>query len=289
VASVSPRPRSNAAYRRRRAVALGALLIAVALVAVAVVRELLDVDTHGARVMHFTIDSPVVHRTLTETAVIPPGGSGAGRPLLVFLHGKGENEDSNLDGPMFAALARLGNHAPDVVFPDGGEDSYWHDRESGAWGRYVIDEVIPQTLGRLHADPQKIAIGGLSMGGFGAYDLARLYPGHLCAVGGNSPALWVNGGESAVGAFDSAEDFAHNDVIAAAERSTDPYPGMKLWIDVGNEDPFRSADTRLAGILKEKGRAVQFHIWPGGHDQTYWQSHWNSYLDFYASALQHCH
>jgi S-formylglutathione hydrolase FrmB len=276
-------------YRRRRVVALLVLLIVVLVVVVVVVHEVVDVDTHGARVVHFTVDSRLVHRTLTETAVIPQGGSGAGRPLLVFLHGKGENEDSNLDGPMFAALAALGSRAPDVVFPDGDEDSYWHDRESGAWGRYVIDEVIPRGVSLLRADPNRIAIGGLSMGGFGAYDLARLYPGRFCAVGGDSPALWISGGESAAGAFDSAEDFGRHDVIGAAEGSTNPYPGMKLWIDVGSEDPFRAADTRFAGVLKEKGRAVQFHIWPGGHDQSYWQSHWGSYLDFYASALHYCH
>jgi S-formylglutathione hydrolase FrmB len=94
------------------------------------------------------------------------------------------------------------------------------------------------------------------MGGFGAYDLARLYPGRFCAVGGDSPALWVTGGgESAAGAFDDAEDFARHDVIGAAEAS--------------NEDPFRSAATTFAHMLKEKGRPVQFHIWPGGHDQSY--------------------
>jgi S-formylglutathione hydrolase FrmB len=158
----------------------------------------------------------------------------------------------------------------------------------GAWGRYVIDEVIPQTLRRLHADPHRVAIGGLSMGGFGAYDLARPYPRHFCAVGGDSPALWISGGESAAGAFDDAEDFARHDVIGAAEASSDPYPGMKLWIDVGSEDPFRAADTTFAHVLKAKGRSVQFHIWPGGHDQSYWQSHWDSYLDFYAASLAHC-
>jgi S-formylglutathione hydrolase FrmB len=270
-------------------VALLALLIVVVVVAVVVVHKVFDANTHGARVIHFTIDSPLVHRTLTETAVVPQGSSGAGRPLLVFLHGKGENEDSNLDSPMFAALAQLGSGAPDVVFPDGDEDSYWHDRESGAWGKYVIDEVIPQAQLQLHIDPHRVAIGGLSMGGFGAYDLARLYPGHFCAVGGDSPALWVSGGESAAGAFDNSEDFTHHDVIGEAEESTNPYPGMKLWIDVGSEDPFRSADTTFAKVLKEKGQSLQFHVWPGGHDQSYWQSHWRSYLDFYASALRHCH
>ena len=147
--------------------------------------------------------------------------------------------------------------------------------------------MIPQALRTFHADPHRIAIGGLSMGGFGAYDFARLYPGRFCAVGGDSPALWVSGGESAAGAFDDAEDFGRHDVIGAAEEGTDPYPA-RLWIDVGSEDPFRSADTRFAAILKEKGLPVQLHIWPGGHDQSYWQSHWSSYLGFYADALAHC-
>ncbi len=265
--------------------ALAAIAVAAS---VAVASVLRGVDTHGARVIHFAIDSPLVHQTMTEAAVIPAGGSDAERPLLVFLHGKGENEDSNLSGQFFVALAKLGSRAPDVVFPDGGEDSYWHDREDGAWGSYVMDEVIPRAVRLLGADPRRIAIGGLSMGGFGAYDLARLNSGRFCAVGGDSPALWLNGGESAAGAFDNAEDFARHDVIQAAMASPDPYPGARLWIDVGSEDPFRSADTTFARTLQSKGLDVEFHAWPGGHDATYWNSHWGSYLDFYAGALAHC-
>jgi S-formylglutathione hydrolase FrmB len=75
-----------------------------------------------------------------------------------------------------------------VAFPDGAEDKYWHDRDSGAWGTYVLDEVIPQVAERLHTD-DRVAIGGISMGGFGAYDLAQQSPRRFCAVGGHSPAL----------------------------------------------------------------------------------------------------
>lgn len=275
--------------RRRRAVALLALVAVLATLWLAVTAVFPGVDTHGARVVHFTIDSNLVRQTLTETAVIPPGNASGLRPLLVFLHGKSEDEDSNLSEGMFSALARLGPRAPIIVFPDGGEDSYWHDRAEGAWGSYLMREVIPQALRRFHADPRRVAIGGLSMGGFGAYDLARLYPGRFCAVGGDSAALWRSGGESAQGAFDSGEDFARHDVIGAVQTTPVPYPGAALWLDVGSEDPFRAADTELAQILRSHGREVQFHVWPGGHDQSYWSSHWNSYLPFYADALAHCH
>lgn len=140
----------------------------------------------------------------------------------------------------------------------------------------------------LHADPARVAIGGTSMGGFGALDIARLHPRRFCAVGAHSAALWVSGGDSAAGAFDDAEDFARHDVIGAA-RSGDPYRGMAVWIDVGTDDPFRAADTRLAHELRADRQPVSFHVWPGGHSQSYWQSHWDGYLSFYAQALARCH
>ena len=245
------------------------------------------VDKHGARVVRFTVHSRYVHQPLPVVAVVPAGASAGPRPLLVFLHGKGEDQNSNLGDSMFAALARLGPNAPDVVFPYGGDDSYWHDRADGAWGRYVMNEVIRQAVLRLGADPHRVAIGGISMGGFGAFNLARLDPGRFCAVGGHSPALWVSGGESAAGAFDDAEDFARNDVIGAA-RARDPYRGMSVWIDVGTDDPFRVADTDLAVALRRHGQPVAFHVWPGSHTGSYWSSHWDSYLRFYAGALGRC-
>jgi len=30
------------------------------------------------------------------------------------------------------------------------------------------------------------------------------------------------------------------------------------------------------------------HVWPGGHDFTYWNAHWSDYLGFYAQALATC-
>jgi enterochelin esterase-like enzyme len=262
-----------------------AVLAAVAVLALTL---LAGANTHGARLVRYSIDSRLVGHSLPQVGVVPPGNAPGRRPLLVFLHGKGGEEESNLNSELFAALAKLGPRAPDIVFPNGGEDSYWHDRADGQWGRYVVREVIPQAVRRLHADPRRVAIGGISMGGFGAYDIARLYPRSFCAVGGHSAALWRSGGETAAGAFDDAEDFSRHDVIGASEGEANPYEGKSLWLDVGTEDPFRSADTQLAHELREKGDAVRLHIWPGAHEGSYWRSHWDAYLGFYADALAHC-
>jgi S-formylglutathione hydrolase FrmB len=286
----SSRRSRRRAHRRRRVVSLVVAVIAAAAVVVAavlVVRSL-GTDTHAAHVVRFTIQSPLVHQSLPVAAVVPAGTSAGPRPLLIFLHGKGEDENSYLDDAMFTALARLGPRAPDVVFPYGGADSYWHNRAGAAWGSYVMKEVIDEAVKRLGADPNRVAIGGISMGGFGALDLAQLSPRRFCAVGGHSPALWASGAQTAAGAFDDARDFALNNVIGIARRG-DPYRPMAVWIDVGSQDPFRAADTTFVDALRRHGQRVEFQVWPGGHDQAYWDSHWGDYLGFYAGALAACH
>ncbi|HEY5052572.1 MAG TPA: alpha/beta hydrolase-fold protein [Solirubrobacterales bacterium] len=248
------------------------------------------VNTHGTRVEHLTIHSKAVGEDLGVSVVVPAGGgSGRKRPLLVFLHGRGGSDRTfTEDESMFRALGQLGARAPIVAFPDGGEHGYWHNRAEGDWGAYVMREVIPQVTQRFGADPSRIAIGGISMGGFGAYDLALLHPGRFCAVGGHSPALWFEGGETAPGAFDSAEDFERNNVVAAVRADPGAFGEIPIWNDYGSEDPFRVYDEGFVEDLGAGNVDLSAHSWPGGHDDSYWNSHWHAYLRFYADALAHC-
>jgi S-formylglutathione hydrolase FrmB len=231
----------------------------------------------GARVVRFTIRSPLVHRELHEVA-IRPAGAGAGRPLLVLLHGRGASPSSFTHQRLFRELKRLGRRAPDVLLADGGDASYWHDRRGGAWGASLLREAIPAAIARLRTDPRRVAIGGESMGGFGALDLARLHPARFCAVGAHSAALWRSGGETPAGAFDDAGDFARHDVMGLPFRYSGP-----LWMDVGSADPFRAADEAFA-----RAHGVTIHVWPGAHETSYWAAHMRDYLRFYAGALARC-
>ena len=248
-------------------------------------------DTHGAKVARLAIFSKAVGEDLSVSVVLPSAtADGPGkRPLLVFLHGRGGSADTFTgDEAMFKGLARLGARAPIVAFPDGGDHGYWHDRAEGDWGTYVMDEVIPQITERFDADPGRVAIGGISMGGFGAYDLALLRPGRFCAAGGHSPALWLSGGDSAPGAFDDAEDFERNDVIAKVQSDPGAFGEIPIWNDAGDEDPFLISDVRFDEALESGGADLTAHTWPGGHERGYWDSHWDAYLRFYAGALARC-
>jgi len=270
---------------------LGALAVAAAAFAIhaLVLEEDRVSDQRGAKVFTVGFDSEAVDGRPLTKVVVPVDAPAKDRPLLIFLHGRGENDRSYLTETLFAALDRVGPRAPIVAFPEGGEASYWHDREQGEWASYVEDEVLPRVIRRFEIDPERVAIGGISMGGYGAYNIARLSPGRFCAVGGHSPALWLSESDSAPGAFDNADDFQRNNVIAAAEDEPSPYANTRLWLDVGDEDPFAPAIDELAAALDAGPDAkLNYKTRPGAHDNEYWDRHFYGYLRFYAEALHDC-
>ncbi len=289
---MSPRRARQPQIRRRRLVALGCLIAAVLVVyAVLEATVFAPADRHGATVVDLTIHSHDVGQDLGVKVVVPAGDAGRtrGRPLLVFLHGHGGSDSSYTeDEAFYKALASLGRRAPVVAFPDGSEDSYWHNRADGRWGSYVTGEVIPTVVRRFHLDPRRVAIGGISMGGFGAYDIALDHPDRFCAVGGHSPALWLEGGATAPGAFDDAEDFERNDVIGTVRADPGAFGPIPIWNDYGDEDPFLIGDVAFDEALEAGGADLTSHEWHGGHEQSYWDRHWHAYLNFYAAALAHC-
>lgn len=242
----------------------------------------------GAVVKSYEVESALLDRSLPAKVVVPPRAPPKDRSLLVFLHGRGDDERSYLVEPMFEALVDQRGRAPIVAFPSGGESSYWHDRASGEWASYVLEEAIPALVERFDVDPDRVAIGGISMGGYGAYNLARLAPDRFCAVGGHSPAIWESAAEAADGAFDDAADFAANDVIEAAGSDARPYADLRLWLDAGEDDPFLAGDDALEEALRAGGGRPVVRRSPGGDDDSYWNRNWDDYFRFYAHALNEC-
>jgi poly(3-hydroxybutyrate) depolymerase len=225
-------------------------------------------STRGGSIERFTIHSAFVHRDLHEILVVPPRPRG--KPwLLVLLHGATGSPDDFLSQQFFDGLEKLGPLAPHVLLLDDDGDSYWHDRRTGSWGMEVLLEAIP--AGIAHTGARRIALGGISMGGYGALNLG--VGGTFCAVGGHSPALWPRAADTAPGAFDDAADFARNDIVDHPPS----YGKTPVWIDVGASDGFRATDVRYAHEIH-----AQLHVWPGGHEGAYWRAHIARYLRFYA-------
>lgn len=244
---------------------------------------------HGTEVKTIHVESRALHRTMRTTVVLPPAWERRQRrPLLVFLHGRSDRNMSAVSGAMLSAVSRQGRRAPVVAFPDGGDHSYWHNRSDGDWGDYVMRDVIPTVARKYNLDTQSVAIGGISMGGFGAMNFARQYPNRFCAVGSHSGALWSDAALTPEGAYDDAADFARNDVMGTAASDPARLSQQPLWIDAGDEDPFLPAHRQFVATLRANGVAITQHVWPGKHEGAYWNAHWNSYMRFYSRALRRC-
>jgi enterochelin esterase-like enzyme len=241
----------------------------------------------GIRIVRFVLHSKLVGRDLPEIGVVPAEAAGRTPPMLVFLHGRHGTPDSGLNAAITMITVTRAT-APAVVLANGGPDSYWHDRGSGRWGSSVVKELIPLAARLLRADASRVAIGGISMGGFGALDIARLWPERFCAVGGHSAAVWPTAGQTNPVAFDGPQDFARHDVMRYARTAPHPYGGARVWLDVGDGDGFRFNDRAIADGLRAHGAPVTFHEWPGGHNDRYWQAHLGEYAAFYARSLAAC-
>jgi predicted peptidase len=140
-----------------------------------------------------------------------PAGCTAERPcgLLLFLHGAGERGDDNQaqlanDALGFTRPQAQADHPTIVVYPQCPKDMRWVETD-WADGAYRLAETpvskplaaAIRLLAGLQAefpvDQGRLLVTGLSMGGFGAWDIVarrpRMFAGALVLCGGGDAAL----------------------------------------------------------------------------------------------------
>jgi predicted esterase len=287
---------------RRRLGALIALAVVVLIVVLAISAVSSGTGSGGGSASAAGTEEPggylLVHNELKSKAVggrelgynviVPPKLPARGhRSLILYLHGRGGYEGTFND-EVLRGIVRLHGHGPLVVFPAGGVHGYWHNRAEGKWEDWVMKEVLPRVERRYGVDPHKIAIGGISMGGFGALDIALKHPGMFCAAAGDSPALWFEEAETAPGAFEDLADFERNNVVGTVQEDPNAFGGTHVWIDYGDEDPFRVYDEGFVAAMEGSEGSFTSHSWPGGHDGAYWAAHWPDYQRWFVKQLASC-
>jgi pimeloyl-ACP methyl ester carboxylesterase len=190
---------------------------------------------------------------------MPPDGDVTG--IVLCLHGRGDDhryafDTIHLHDVVVDEGLRLG-----VASLDGGADSYWHRRADGRNPALDIDEVARRLRAVHHTS---VSVLGWSMGGYGAL-LAGERDARFRSVVAASPAIFRGWRDATPGAFDDAEDFARNDVLA---RATELDP-TRVRVDCGTHDPFEPAARRLVEHL---GPKVTSSFTRGYHDAPYWRS-----------------
>jgi enterochelin esterase-like enzyme len=213
----------------------------------------------------------------------PPGHApGARLPVVITLHGRGASHATafsslHLDRALDAVVAD-GVPPFAVASVDGGDHGYWHRRADGTdSGAMLADELLP-LLGRRGLDTARVGLHGWSMGGYGALLVAGRRRLAVRAVAVASPALFTSAGNTPAGAYDSAADFAANDVY----DHPDWLDGVPLRLDCGRSDPFFAATREFVGRL---GRRPVSSFGSGHHDAAYWQKVAPAELRFLGSHL----
>jgi enterochelin esterase-like enzyme len=154
------------------------------------------------------------------------------------------------------------------------------------YGAYTAQDVVSEIDGhyRTLADRDHQAIGGLSMGGFGALGLAMLYPATFGTAGAHSPALWGLPGPAI---FGDATYFGQHDPLQLLHKQPATARGLRLWLDIGDRDPLdKDRAEALHQQLLQDGAPHLWREWPGDHSVTYWSAHLDDYLRFYDAALR---
>jgi acetyl esterase/lipase len=103
-------------------------------------------------------------------------------PIILFLHGRGERGSEGLWQTQIGVAEAVRNH-PDrwpfvIVMPQCPLSAHWTDPDMLELAMAALDQESEE----FHGDPTRTYLTGLSMGGYGAWELAKLNPHRWAAI-----------------------------------------------------------------------------------------------------------
>ncbi|HEX2915440.1 MAG TPA: alpha/beta hydrolase-fold protein [Chloroflexia bacterium] len=218
--------------------------------------------------------SQALGQVTTYTIFLPERAfSGPGPyPVLMQLHGRfgGHRNwlyNSNL-------LNYLGNTPLVVVLPDGADHMWSNMYPTIPYEEFLVKELrenVEDNFPVRKGSPW--AIGGLSMGGYGALRLGLKYSDKFCSVYAHSSpvhtredmASWPNNFTPKI-----MDDL---DLYYLAEH-TDPARLPRYSFDCGTEDTAAIGDNRkFHAHLEKLALPHEYHEYPGQHNWQYWNKH----------------
>jgi putative tributyrin esterase len=215
--------------------------------------------------------SQTLWRQVTYTALLPDENVvGPGPyPVLYQLHGGNQNHTAWLYG---SNLARYVQELPLIVILPDGAQSRWANGGPPFehYEDFLIDELARHVRQTFHATSGKWAIGGNSMGGFGAVRLGLKYPDRFCSIWSHS------------GCFPKADSLAEHWYWSGDADDLDCYALVdsldlkmmpRLSFDCGADDHLLDQNRRYHAFLNEQGIPHAYHEHAGGHTWDYWDAH----------------
>ena len=237
----------------------------------------------------FRFFSRVLGKQAGAYVILPDKGE---PPFATFylLHGLSD------DYTVWLRRSRIEEYVKDlplaVVMPDGFRGAYTNNNAGPAYARYMIEDVVGgvERHFQLRAERSARAIGGLSMGGYGALRLGLGFPKLFSSVNSHSGALlW--GSRPADGAeftrvFGASPAGTEHDLLALAARAKKADALPEILIDCGVDDFLFDDNRSFVESLKKMHVPHTYREFPGAHDWNYWDEHVREAIAFHAKNLR---
>lgn len=211
-------------------------------------------------------------------------------PVMYLLHGLSD------DHTIWCRRTSIERYVQDlplvVVMPDSGRGFYTDAVAGPAYERHIIEDVIGfvERMFNVRTDREGRAIGGLSMGGYGAMKLALKYPHVFGSVVAHSGVYDVRRFSSP----DAPDEFRRifgpdavggsNDVFALASRlDSERLPAIRL--DCGVDDRLLADNRSLHAHLESLDISHEYAEYPGAHTWDYWDEHIQEAIAFHRKTL----
>jgi S-formylglutathione hydrolase FrmB len=232
-------------------------------------------------------------------------------PILYFLHGLGDNEQTLFNGGGWTLLDDLRNQHKMgdflIVSPEGRRSFYINSADGAVrYNDFFLQEFIPQIERkyRIRAGRAGRAISGISMGGYGALRFAFAHPELFSATSAQSAALITESPQtldsaSRTGAplagvlapvFGKPINVAHwneNSPFVLAKKNAAALRKLTIYFNCGQDDNygFEKGAAALHEELQKEGVTHEYHPYPGDHSLAYFLSHFAEVMKFHSKAF----
>src|SRR5580658_5615327 len=232
-------------------------------------------------------------------------------PVLYFLHGLGDNEQTLFNSGGWTLLDdlrrqhKMGEFL--IVAPEGGRTFYINSADGSVrYSDFFLEEFVPliETKYRIGKGRMNRAISGISMGGYGALRFAFSHPEMFSAVSAQSAALITESpqeldtgarsgaplGKLLATVFGGPIEVAHwkeNSPFVLANRNQAALRHLAIYFNCGQDDNygFEKGAAALHEQLQKEAVKHEYHAYPGDHSFTYFLSHFEEVMEFQSRAF----
>jgi S-formylglutathione hydrolase FrmB len=232
-------------------------------------------------------------------------------PVLYFLHGLGDNEQTLFNSGGWTLIDdlrqqhKLGEFL--IVAPEGGRTFYINAADGRVrYSDFFLQEFVPliESKYRIEKKRNRRGISGISMGGYGALRFAFSHPEMFSAVSAQSAALITETpeeidtgiragmqlGKLLATVFGDPIDVRHwdeNNPFVLARRNAAELKKVAIYFNCGQDDNygFEKGAAALNEELNKEGVKHVYHAYPGDHSIAYFLTHFEEVMEFHSQAF----